>query len=98
MPIPLEQMVSTFGLNNVEEKPFFPHIYNKKVNLDVELPHLPPKSDYLYRSMKPKKKQAFEQWYNAAVNTPFCLRQELASYCSADVRLLNIFFVILLLS
>jgi hypothetical protein len=63
MPVPLDQMPSTFGLTGVEDKPFFPHLYNRTENLVVILPHLPQKDDYIYRAMKPGKKEAFDLWY-----------------------------------
>jgi hypothetical protein len=85
MPVKLEEMVKTFGLKGVEEKHFFPHLYNRTENLDVELPHLPQKDDYLYRSMMPKKKSNFDEWYESAKLNPFTLKEELASYCCADV-------------
>lgn len=85
MPIPLGDMVKTFGLEGVEEKEFFPHLFNKDQNLDIVLPHLPPKDDYLYRSMKPSKKEKFENWYETAREEPFSLIEALASYCCSDV-------------
>jgi hypothetical protein len=78
-------MPSTFGLTGVEDKPFFPHLYNRTENLDVVLPHLPQKDDYIYRAMKPGKKEAFDLWYDGAKNQSFCLKEELASYCCSDV-------------
>jgi hypothetical protein len=78
-------MVKTFDLINVEEKHFFPHLFNKVANLNVELPHLPPPADYLFSSMKPAKKEAFDRWYSVAKTEPFCLREALASYCTSDV-------------
>jgi hypothetical protein len=87
MPIPLGQMTKTFDLDGVEEKEFFPHMYNKDRNLDRILPQLPPKEDYLYKSMKPDKKMQFEEWYAGAKDEPFSLREALASYCCSDVSL-----------
>jgi hypothetical protein len=89
MPIPLGEMVKTFGLLGVEEKEFFPHLYNRDQNLDTILPHLPAKEDYLYRSMKPSKKDSFEAWYETVKNEPFSLSEALASYCCADVCVLS---------
>ena len=56
LPIALEKFPSTFDLKNVENKKFFPHLYNKMVNLEAEpLSSLPPKSDYFYSSMNSTK-------------------------------------------
>ena len=85
MPVALDQMVKTFNLENVEEKHFFPHLYNRTENLDIVLPHLPPKEDYLHKHMKTGKKEAFERWYESAKNQVFCLKEQLASYCCSDV-------------
>jgi hypothetical protein len=85
MPIPLGEMVRTFELEGVEEKEFFPHLYNRDQNLDVQLDNLPPKEDYIHRAMKPSKKEKFEEWYESAKDEPFCLREALASYCCSDV-------------
>uniref|UniRef100_A0AC34GYE9 DNA-directed DNA polymerase n=1 Tax=Panagrolaimus sp. ES5 TaxID=591445 RepID=A0AC34GYE9_9BILA len=84
----LDNLVSTFNLD-VIPKPFFPHLYNKASNFHIRLPNLPPKSDYIYESMMPKKKEAFLQYYSQNFHTPFLLSEELENYCSADVDILH---------
>jgi hypothetical protein len=85
MPVALGELPKTFALKDVEDKPFFPHLYNKSCNLDTVLPHHPPKDDYIYKAMKPAKKEKFEAWYETVKEKPFCLKESLASYCCSDV-------------
>ena len=87
MSIPLSAMPSTFNLQ-IEEKKFFPHLYNKRENLEILLPHLPPKEDYIFNSMKPKARAEFLSWYEQHQNDEFLLSEKLAEYCSGDVNIL----------
>ena len=89
VPVALEKFPTTFGLQDVESKPFFPYLYNTTTNLFGQpLPHLPPKSDYFYDSMKLEKRQKFNEWYEVNKNQPFDLQEQLPSYCMSDVRIL----------
>jgi len=87
MSVPLSAMPATFNLQ-IEEKKFFPHLYNKRENLSVLLPHLPPKEDYIYNSMKPSARIEFIRWYDQHQNDEFHLAEKLAEYCSGDVKIL----------
>jgi hypothetical protein len=88
MPVKLAELPSTFGLCDVEDKPFFPHLYNCDENLHHTLLGLPSKEDYLYRSFLPEKKKKFDVWYAENGNEPFTLSEALASYCCSDVKIL----------
>lgn len=58
---PLAALVKTFGLKNeVEEKPYFPHYYNKMENLDKFLNHLPPLKYYGLDNFKVKNNIKFK--------------------------------------
>jgi len=87
MSVPLSALPKTFDLP-IEEKQFFPHLYNRRENLPVHLPHLPPKEDYLYDSMKPSKRAEFLEWYESNNNEGFDLNEKLAEYCCSDVKIL----------
>lgn len=88
MPIALEKFPATYGITD-EEKTFFPHFFNTAGNLMCPtLPHLPPKEDYGYRSMKLGKRRQFLRWYNENRDQKFNLREQLVIYCLSDVRLL----------
>ena len=87
MPVPLSSMPGTFNLQ-IEEKKYFPHLYNKRENLSVRLPYLPPKEDYIYNSMKPTARIEFLRWYDEHQNDEFLLAEKLAEYCSGDVKIL----------
>jgi hypothetical protein len=91
MPVRLSLLPKTFNLD-VEEKKFFPHLYNRKENLRVRLPHLPPKEDYLCDAMKPKKRKEFIQWYEENKHEEFHLAEKLAEYCCSDVKILLWYF------
>ena len=89
IPVALEKFPDTFGLKDGESKQFFPYLFNTSDNLlGPPLPHLPPKSDYFYDSMKVDKRKKFDEWYAANQHLPFDLRSELPVYCMADVKLL----------
>lgn len=92
MQLPLSKLVETFNLG-VEEKKFFPHLYNTSSNYGVTLPHLPPPEDYLPASMRPKQKAEFERWYEEHRNEPFNLCERLSEYCVSDVEILTHAFV-----
>lgn len=87
MPMSLAALVPAFDLD-VIDKPWFPHLANNSKNFGMTLPTLPPKSDYLYNGFMPKKRDAFDAWYESNKNRPFELDEELASYCTNDVEIL----------
>lgn len=85
----LEQFPKTFGIVD-EDKQFFPHIFNTLANINCPaLPGLPPKDDYLYKSMKIEKRRRFLDWYRENQHQQFDLKEQLADYCMSDVRLLS---------
>ena len=69
---PLDALKDTFNLK-CDNKMFFPHLFNKKSNMNVKLEHLPPMEDYCPNTMKDKKLEQFRKWYNTNKNTPFNL-------------------------
>ena len=73
----------------VVPKMFFPHMYNLEKNYNTTLPHLPLKDDYLYKSKKPKDKEAFEKWYDEHYNEGFNFNEVIAEYCVNDVEILS---------
>uniref|UniRef100_A0AC34EZR4 DNA-directed DNA polymerase n=1 Tax=Panagrolaimus sp. ES5 TaxID=591445 RepID=A0AC34EZR4_9BILA len=83
----LEKLVTSFDLN-VECKMFFPYAFIKKSNFHKELPHLPNKEDYFYKTMKEDKQQLFDIWYEENYNTPFSLGKMLDIYCTSDCNIL----------
>ena len=84
----LEKFPQTFDIRD-QSKPFFPHLFNTHANIYAPaLPHLPPKADYCYKSMRIEKRRFFLRWYAENRDTPFSLREQLPRYCMADVELL----------
>ena len=83
----LDSLVKAFDLP-VDPKMFFPHLYNLEKNYNTIIPHLPPKDDYLYKSKKPKDKEAFEKWYAQHYNDGFNFNEVIAEYCVNDVEIL----------
>lgn len=87
---PLSGLPKTFGIQDiVKNKPFFPHYFNKKENMNVCRPTLPHPKYYGVKYMKPKERENFLQWYNANKDTSFTLREQLLSYCENDVDILR---------
>lgn len=62
MSRPLGDLVEVFNLN-IEEKQFFPHLYNRAENYDEQRTELPPVEDYCPGTMKEGKLQKFLKWY-----------------------------------
>lgn len=87
-PMALSALIPAFGLNDISDKGWFPHLANKSSNFGITLPCLPPKSDYMCDGMMPGKRQAFDEWYEANKHQPFELDEELPSYCLNDVVIL----------
>lgn len=83
----LAVLPKTFGLK-VQAKPFFPYLFVRRPNLDLNLPYLPPSSDYQPEWMSEAERSNFVRWYNSERHTPFHLRTALESYCDNDVTIL----------
>lgn len=89
MPQALSGLVEGYGLQGqVQDKPFFPHMFNTPRNYYKRLKHLPPAKFYMPDSMKPEKRKAFYEWYEQNKDTPFCLEKVIREYCKADVDIL----------
>lgn len=87
---PLSGLPKTFGIQNiVKDKPFFPHYYNKKENLNIVRSSLPPTKYYGVKYLKPKTREDFINWYNTNKNTQFTLKDQLVEYCENDVDILR---------
>jgi hypothetical protein len=67
---PLDALKDTFKLDT-DPKPFFPYLWNAKVNYNTELDTLPPIETYSPDTMMPKKREKFIKWYNENRNTKF---------------------------
>ena len=82
----LDKLPKAFNLD-VESKPFFPYLFNKKSNYNTTLPHLPPKEDYLCNQMFKAKRIEFDKFYDNAnkEKSTFNLNNELAAYGWSDV-------------
>ncbi|KAH7698432.1 Protein C25F9.2 protein, partial [Aphelenchoides avenae] len=87
MSQPLGDLVDAYKLG-IEEKQFFPHLFNKPANYTRRLRHLPKRKYYVPDSMKPEKREQFKKWYREHKNTPFYLPDKLREYCCNDVQIL----------
>ena len=87
LPTKLENLPKMFGLE-VEDKGFFPHLYNKKCNYHVLRDCLPPIEDYIPDSMMPEKYKSFLKWYEENYNTPFLLDDQIEAYGPNDTKIL----------
>ena len=82
MMMKLEKMPKALCLEIDEGgKAFFPHGYNLNRNMHIKLPHLPDRRFYYPESMQKERLEAFNQWYADNENTPFCLGDEIGTYC-----------------
>ncbi|KAH7709673.1 hypothetical protein AAVH_23057 [Aphelenchoides avenae] len=87
MSQPLSDLVDAYRLD-IEEKQFFPHLFNKPANYARHLRHLPKRKYYAPETMKPEKRKAFKDWYRINRNTPFFLPDKLREYCTNDTQIL----------
>ena len=93
MPDALSELVGAYDLQ-VENKPFFPHLYNTPQNYYKRRSTLPPAKYYQPDAMKPDKRDAFWDWYNKwkdwekKTGTKWCLDKVLREYCNNDVDIL----------
>ena len=88
---PLDDLKKTFNLKTTP-KGFFPHLYNRDSNLEIQRKNLPPISDYVCGSMKPDKRTKFLDWYEQNKENPFILYKELRLYC--EVVQLVLYFIL----
>lgn len=86
---PLSALPSTYALEGVEDKPFFPYAYIRTENLHTVLQELPPMQMYEPDGMKPAQRAKFLEWYAAEQPRPFVLAEQLLAYCANDVRILR---------
>ncbi|KAH7660533.1 hypothetical protein AAVH_43683, partial [Aphelenchoides avenae] len=90
VPTRLANFVNAFSLHGfVEDKPYFPYLFNRRANYDRRLPHLPPKQTYEPQHMKPEERVNFEKWYEDNYWTPFYLPDALREYVTNDVKILT---------
>jgi hypothetical protein len=90
LQLKLEKLPTALGLN-VQDKGWFPYLYNRNENLHVRLDNLPDMHFYAPQTMKPDKALDFYHFYytNAVQKkTPFCLSEALIEYGANDVRIL----------
>ena len=87
LTMPLSQMPSVFGLDNIR-KGTFPVFFNKKENWDYVGP-LPDPSYYGVNTMKPKSREQFLSWYGEQEGQVFDFRKEIFQYCEDDVNILQ---------
>ena len=89
LPFPLASFPSTFGLTELC-KGFFPHAFNTAANQTYEGP-IPDARFYDPEGMSAKKREDFARWHAAKVDSgyTFNLKNDMASYCESDVKLLK---------
>lgn len=87
----LDALPKTFRLQHlVEEKPWFPHLYNTERHLNKQRNSLPKAHYYDPDRMSVADRERFFRWYNEArERTPFQLRRDLVEYCGNDVAILR---------
>lgn len=94
----LASLFTTFELqkDGYRQKPFFPHFFNIKSNLDVELNHLPDQKYYGTEQMSAIELAEFQQWHEMNCQGHFNLRASLVEYCTNDVQILRLYFLFFL--
>jgi len=93
----LAALPKTFALEGVESKPYFPHLFTRYENLDLELDQLPDAKYYAPEWMSVKEHAEFQRWYAEEQKRPskegeptkFNLRRDLVLYCKNDVAILR---------
>lgn len=88
IPMPLAEMPKAFGETEIA-KGYFPHLFNRKENQTVVLPHLPDIKYYNSDGMKPEFRSKFNAWYKEHCNEHFDFKMELIKYCRSDVDILR---------
>jgi len=93
----LAALPKTFALVGVESKPYFPHLFTRYENLDLELNQLPEEKYYAPEWMSVKEHAEFQRWHSEEQRNPskpgepakFNLRRDLILYCGNDVAILR---------
>jgi len=85
MPMPLRKLPEAFGLQ--ASKSWFPHLFNKKANLDYVGP-IPDIKYYGADEMSEGERRKFMAWYNKEKVKVFDNRHVLEQYCQDDVTVL----------
>ena len=88
LPMPLEELPKALELQELA-KGYFPHLYNRKENQHAVRSSLPVIAYYNPDGMKPKKREAFMEWYKSHKNNHFDFKTELLKYCRSDVDILR---------
>lgn len=91
IPGALSRLYETFSMegSGVQQKPPFPHLWNRKKNLNKSLPTLPPIKYYSTKRMKEVELNEFLKWYDKNKWQSFDLKKALVDYCRNDVQLLR---------
>lgn len=88
LPASLEELPAMFGLDPDQfKKGFFPYRFNIPEH-QAYVGHFPDMAYFDPHMMRPKKKQAFLQWYEEQRHTLYDFHKELVEYCVSDVRIL----------
>lgn len=88
LPMALAQLPKCFDLKELK-KGYFPHFFNKPSNYGKIQQGLPPKEDYGYKTMTPKRQEAFDHWYSNHQDDLFDFEHEMEEYCRSDVDILR---------
>jgi hypothetical protein len=88
---PLSSLPKSFGFENIVEKGFFPHAFNKMSNKDY-VGVIPPIEDFHIQYMSPKSAHACKEWHKEMLdsNYNYVFFEELNKYCRNDVKILSI--------
>ena len=89
IPMSLSEFPKTFGMVELC-KGYFPHIFNKEQNQNY-IGSIPPVTNYLPDTMKPKAREAFLAWHKEQVESEyiFDFKKEIIKYCRSDVDILR---------
>ncbi|KAJ8685537.1 hypothetical protein QAD02_021330, partial [Eretmocerus hayati] len=86
LPIKLADLSAAFDLP--VQKGYFPHKFNTLENMNHN-GKWPEAEDYYPESMSPDGNAKFFAWYETVKSGTFNMREELKTYCTADVTLLR---------
>ena len=89
IPMSLSEFPKTFGMTELC-KGYFPHIFNREENQNY-IGSIPPASEYLPDTMKPKAREAFLAWHKEQVESEyiFDFKKKIIKYCRSDVDILR---------
>jgi hypothetical protein len=85
---PLASLPKSFGFQNVVQKGFFPHLFNREENYQYE-GNIPDIEYFEPQSMKSSSAQACKEWHQSYVGT-WNFQEQLKKYCKQDVDILTI--------